>query len=349
MREFGAVRPVSKQQIEDFLLAVRLNDDAVDGSRPLELTCGVRSQLIGRCCLESAIDLAQSFCALRWTYPEAGAGAWAGACAVDEAFFVQPASSGCLAGWRRVIADGGPSIAPAWWTAFLTGDDGLDRPDEHAPPSFLDLLLALTGGSQLQLHVRRPSELATVELLRAEIESLHEQLRHLASERRAILDSLSAAAVPTPGLVPQAPALHELAKLPRWAAENEDRIVLLGRALQAARKSVYTRPEAIFAALEILAGPYRDARIGTGTRKCLDDALRHARLGLSRAGGEGTLASEDGYSVKWCGERLVLDQHITKGGGFDPRYILRVYFAWDRQSDRAIVGWLPSHLPTSLS
>ena len=67
MREFGAVRPVSKQQIEDFLLAVRLNDDAVDGSRPLDLTSGVRSQLIGRCCLESAIDLDQPFCALRWT------------------------------------------------------------------------------------------------------------------------------------------------------------------------------------------------------------------------------------------------------------------------------------------
>ena len=120
-------------------------------------------------------------------------------------------------------------MAPACWTAFLTGDDGLDRPDEHAPPLFLELLLALAGGSQLQLRVRRPSELATVELLRAEIESLHEQLRHLASERRAILDSLSAAAVPTPGLVPQAPALHELAELPRWAAENEDRSLADGR------------------------------------------------------------------------------------------------------------------------
>jgi len=57
----------------------------------------------------------------------------------------------------------------------------------------------------------------------------------------------------------------------------------------------------------------------------------------------------DAYFVSWKGRRRFMDLHLRKGGGRDERYCLRVYFFWDEQLQKVVVGWLPSHLSNSLS
>lgn len=142
----------------------------------------------------------------------------------------------------------------------------------------------------------------------------------------------------------------ELRDLDDWAAVNSDRIIVLPRAIAAAKRSEYASPELAFAALELLAGTYRQVKIGEAPRERLLQELRTLGLDIggsvdpSRAGAEG-----DEYFVRWRGRRRFLDQHLGKGVSRDPRFTLRVYFTWDDEDGVVVVGWLPSHLSNSLT
>jgi hypothetical protein len=69
---------------------------------------------------------------------------------------------------------------------------------------------------------------------------------------------------------------------------------------------------------------------------------------LDFSGGETTLTNK-GYNVLYGGRQRQLDQHLRKGGGRDPRYVMRVYFFWDDDQQMAVVGWLPGHLDNTLT
>jgi hypothetical protein len=148
----------------------------------------------------------------------------------------------------------------------------------------------------------------------------------------------------------EAEELQDLSLLPQWAEDNKERIVVLPRALNGAKKSLYLRPEMIFRALEYLAGPYREYRLGKLSKSQVEDAL--TKTGLHWAGSTvPSVAGEQGetYFVTYDGRRRFLEFHLLKGGGRDERYCLRVYFFWDDVSQRAVVGSLPAHLANSLS
>lgn len=142
-----------------------------------------------------------------------------------------------------------------------------------------------------------------------------------------------------------------LAQLPAWAEVNlAGRVHIMPRALNAAKKSLYLHPQRAYAALELLAGVYRDSRRGTASAAELEQAL--ASQGLRLAGSVApSIAGEQGqaYFVSWAGRRRFLDLHLVRGGGRDERYCLRIYFFWDADTQQVIVGWLPSHLANSLS
>ena len=73
---------------------------------------------------------------------------------------------------------------------------------------------------------------------------------------------------------------------------------------------------------------------------------------ISRSGGETTFTKySSAYEVPWGsnGEKRTLEWHLEKGGGRDERYFLRIYFFWDEESEQVVVGWIPSHLPNSLT
>lgn len=132
-------------------------------------------------------------------------------------------------------------------------------------------------------------------------------------------------------------------------------VQVLSRAINAAKRSNYSDPPLIYKGLLLLANEYRSMRVtGTSEAKEIFERQREA-LGfkpISRSGGETTFTKyASDYDVPWGskGEKRTLEWHLEKGGGRDERYFLRIYFFWDEETEQVVVGWMPSHLPNSLT
>lgn len=136
---------------------------------------------------------------------------------------------------------------------------------------------------------------------------------------------------------------RKLAELADWAAENADRVVVLKRALHAARKGTYEDEELVFKALDMLATTYRDVKLGLADRMTYAKACEE--LGLEM-GGSIDIGASSAYFFSWKGRKVFLDQHLGRGNARDPRYCFRCYFTWDAEEAKVIIGWLPNHLPT---
>lgn len=304
--------------------------------------------------LSYAVDTATRFAAFRGFLP----GEHAGMPQHFETFFICPQSSRPRAGLRLQPFDdaGHAPAAPTWWTTDLALP-----PTPHAGrplPGFMELAAMLasngnvsTTSAEMQgIFVELSHELAYYRQLASE---LSEDLRRANAKVRDLI------ARPV-GVEPEsdedlddkpAPEIVDLSGLPEWAAQNAHRIVITPRALGAAKKSLYENPPAVYEALELLAGAYRDARLGLLGKTEFDEALKASGFQLRGSTGQSGLAGAygDGYFINWNGRRHVMAMHLVKGGGRDPRYCLRVYFFWDDDSQKAIVGWLPGHLDNSLT
>ena len=57
----------------------------------------------------------------------------------------------------------------------------------------------------------------------------------------------------------------------------------------------------------------------------------------------------DEYDVIYNGRKCRLEQLIVKGNDRDPRHCLRIYFFWDDETNRVVIGSLPGHLQNRLS
>ncbi len=136
-----------------------------------------------------------------------------------------------------------------------------------------------------------------------------------------------------------------------WCDKNlAGRLVLTSRAARGARSAAYDNPLLVYKALLVLAGTYRQMRLGLIGREVYEKALRSLELTESgsisptRAGEQG-----DEYYVTYPAgstRRRLLEMHLRKGNSHDPRYALRIYFFWDDETSQVIVGWLTSHLDT---
>ncbi|GJJ03654.1 hypothetical protein RugamoR64_41920 [Duganella rhizosphaerae] len=144
-----------------------------------------------------------------------------------------------------------------------------------------------------------------------------------------------------------------LAEVRSWY-ENSDvreRLHIAARALRECEKSTYDTPEHIYTALTILANEFYNSKqssAGPEARRTLDLALNQANLHMEFAGGMSTLKSPD-YQLDYDARKLTTEWHLTRGGGRDPRYCMRIYFCWDATTNKCIVGWFPSHLNNTLT
>lgn len=277
-----------------------------------------------------------------------------------EAFFVTPATGSPKCGLRRWRTDlqgrrraGGKQNA-SWVTLVSEGQVGLFEAQRTSPefsslyrmwlmfqaPRTMDLNAAGRSAVELQEELDSLRELVaeqsdTLRILRSEV-------RRLQAERAS--SPLAQGELPAPA-IPD--SLRELAA---WAAEHENDITILPRALSAARKARFEDIGAVYQALEILAGPYREMRMGLRNKSEVDGLLAAGGFRLSGSTGA-CVAGEQGdqYFVRWQGRRQFLGMHLAKGGGRDERYCLRIYFFWDDALERVIVGSLPHHLENSLS
>lgn len=299
--------------------------------------------------LNYALQRANHLAAFQWTER------CADACVRWELFFVAPASGPARIGLRAVHDRLATPKLPAWLASLLPERSFV--PPTQPLPGFLELVALLCSRGE----VATSSAAATQALLdqQHELEYRRQLNEDLVSELRQVNGKLRDV-LAVRALVPQfEDALSEipadetprdLSELRGWALANENRIVIMPRALQGAKKSHYDMPETVYVALELLAGPYRDLRMGQ-----LDHAQFLKALAASEMQLEGSVAPSvageqgDAYFVSWRGRRRFLELHLRKGGGRDERYCLRIYFFWDEDSQKVIVGWLPSHLSNSLS
>lgn len=149
---------------------------------------------------------------------------------------------------------------------------------------------------------------------------------------------------------------NTLDALAAWVVERHaDRLVLHPRAVNGAKKSQYEDVALIYSALDLLGAEYWNMRTSTTENAERNRHLFETRtnaLGLeysiaissSRAGEQGE-QYEVPYPVGTEKKRL-LEFHLCKGNSREERLCLRIYFFWDEDLKRVVVGWLPNHLDT---
>jgi hypothetical protein len=311
---------------------------------------GVGEMSAGDSRLSYAVNRSMSFAAFRWL-------ASGGSAHEVETFFLGMLSRGPRSGMRiQRLTSGELFEAPIEidWAAAVGGTPA-SLPG--AAPGFVELaaLLASSGTAPLTnidlLSQARAleSELAYARLTIHDLEdslNLAEQnLRLVVTADTHRVREVAQHKAPTPAL-----GTGKLAEVPGWAVANADRVVVLPRALSGAKKSQYEKPEAVMAALEFLAGPYREHKRGALSLIEFSDVLKEQPFQLANSVGA-SVAGEQGeqYYVRWAGRRVFMDQHLLKGGGREPRYCMRIYFFWDAVTERAVVGHMTHHLENRLT
>lgn len=138
-----------------------------------------------------------------------------------------------------------------------------------------------------------------------------------------------------------------------WSEERfSDSVVVLSRAARAMRKSRHPDPARIARAIEALAGP--KAAVLRGDRSkviAFNEALLQLRMRDGFSNGERLNGQTgDAYLVEYQGRSFILDRHLRSiSSGFNDPKMIRIYYAYDRHADRILIGWLPTHLPNTLS
>lgn len=119
------------------------------------------------------------------------------------------------------------------------------------------------------------------------------------------------------------------------------RVALSARARREVRSPEYESPKTAAQCLLWLANDYREARLngrGEDLQQSILDGIHNTRSGA------------DKMELDFQGRHLSAEWHIKNGGNTrDPRRCLRVYYAWDEQSQQVVIASMPGHLSTDAS
>lgn len=237
------------------------------------------------------------------------------------------------------------ALVQLWEQVF----SGITEPDDIRPksePHFLALLgtaISPAGMSSLL------DDSVQVEQLQSDLE----YWRGLAKKQAVLLKSAMPADtkfeyIPQSSTgQPESAREWRLDELDEWAAIHADKIMIIPRAIAAAKRSHYENPALVFTCLDILANVYPTTKLGQIERDVMKRQLEE--LGVAIGGSvDPSVAGEKGdqYFIRVGGRRRFLDQHMGKGSARDERFTMRIYFTWDQEVEKVIVGWLPSHLET---
>ena len=140
--------------------------------------------------------------------------------------------------------------------------------------------------------------------------------------------------------------------MPDWVEDQlAGRLVFHPRAVQCVKKARYEDVPLVYQCLLLLAGPYRNMRLGhDGAKKAWDEGLARFELRFDKSISK-ERAGEQGetYFVRYplgSNQRQFLELHLRKGTTKDDRYCMGIYFFFDEDSSQVVVGSLPSHLDT---
>jgi hypothetical protein len=152
----------------------------------------------------------------------------------------------------------------------------------------------------------------------------------------------------------------DLSKLSGWITKNHRQTIILHpRAERGASKSQFEDVTLIYRAIDLLGAEYhamRTTSVGEAEQRRIACTHRIQELGLeltpsisaTRAGEEGA-DYEIYYPPGQLEKKRALDLHLKKGSDRDERHCLRIYFFWDDDAKKVVIGWLPSHLDTRAS
>jgi hypothetical protein len=288
-----------------------------------------------------------------------------------ETFFVCPKSSSgqiqtARVGGRKTVTSVLPGLAPArdvWNDIAARIANGPVSTEGKKVPSFLELTAVLTARGKVSISDEKlRADLADKEheldyYTRLANET-NDELRQVRSQLKFAVAALarqeqsSESAEVASGATEIMPwdDATDLSWLQEWADSNANRIIIDPRAYQGAKKSRFQSPRLVHACLELLAGPYRELRTGLIDRDAFQSAIEKVGVQLRGSTTETAAGTQgDAYYISHKGRRTMLDLHLLRGGGRDERYCMRIYFCWDDDAKKVVVGWLPSHLDNSLT
>jgi hypothetical protein len=135
---------------------------------------------------------------------------------------------------------------------------------------------------------------------------------------------------------------------------GNDRLELLPQATKAARESPFLDIQFAYRALEFLVEYYVPLRTRSQddeeTRLQYEEAL--AKLGIE-VSLVGTAVDDKRYKQeyrrKYQNKTIKLDMHLKRGVGFDGSTLFRLYFWYDEESSKVVVGHLPTHLTNRIT
>lgn len=197
-----------------------------------------------------------------------------------------------------------------------------------------------------------PTREQEIESLRQERDGLRDELAHMrrqATSLRLALEQRREAA----GRGVEYPTSFE--DLEAWSAEVlGEAVVIAPRALRAARSAVSDAAtiELAYRCLHMLAVEYLDMKLGddAAARKVYEDRCAELRVSVGPVGAAtNNHRYRDSYKVSLGGKTRMLDMHVSGSSSRDVRKQLRIYFLFDPDECRVVVGHLPEHLDNTLT
>lgn len=187
----------------------------------------------------------------------------------------------------------------------------------------------------------------------AEAEEENRRLGHYIETLRAQVEAKTGKPADAAVVIPD-----DYDSLPEWVEANlAGRLLLHPRAERGLKDAQFEDVPLVYKALLALGTQYRNMRLRSadddGPKLAWEQQLRELSLECEgsitkeRAGEEG-----DTYFVKYplgTVRNQFLDLHLRKGKTKDDRVCLAIYFFWDDDKRRVVVGWLPSHLDNRMT
>lgn len=236
---------------------------------------------------------------------------------------------------RRLQVWPGQKIAPARAADSECGNGGVDTstpPEFHGEARALyDQVLEHASQELTKSEAHRHQLAAENVWLKAELVRLRNQPSQLG---RASDGSPAGVAVPS--------SLDELFDF--IASNLGPRVVVLPKAIKETRKATGVNVGRLYDALVVLRDAYVPMRIGAISMDEYTRLLRMARYEETASKSDANQLGKE-YDAYWGAKKIKLNRHLKSGT--DPKWLIRIYFYFCEASARVIVGWMPTHLPTS--
>ncbi len=134
-----------------------------------------------------------------------------------------------------------------------------------------------------------------------------------------------------------------------WADRNlSGDVELHERAIKTVSNSDFEDVALVYDTLKIMRDYYVPMRRtgGNDKRKAYDERLAELGLEDEKCFSQENKAQNFGgtYFVRYQGQKRELDRHLKGRSSRDGRHGFRLYFFWDAETSRVVVGYLPGHL-----